>query len=71
MSENHCTMCGSELDEWDKIQNYSFNKYIGYGSKYDTETVDVKFCCHCFDKIVDYVIENSTLCPFRNLEEGE
>lgn len=71
MSENRCTMCGSKLDEWDINQNFSLNKYIGYGSKYDTETVKAKFCCHCFDKIVDYIIENSVLCPFRNLEEGK
>lgn len=66
MNENHCTMCGQNLDEWDINQDFSLNTYIGYGSKYDTETLNARFCCKCFDKIIDYISKNCVLSPFKD-----
>lgn len=66
MNENRCTMCGHNLDEWDINQDFSLNTYIGYGSKYDTETLNARFCCKCFDKIIDYISKNCVLSPFKD-----
>ncbi len=51
--KNVCDLCGKELDFWDEQENYSIHKEVGYGSKYDGEVIDLRFCCGCFDKLVD------------------
>ena len=53
--EGVCTMCGKQLDMWDKQEELCFRSHIGYGSKYDTTIVDVRLCCDCFDKLIDHI----------------
>ena len=62
---NHrtCTMCGKVLNEWDLQENFGFEYYIGYGSKYDTEHVKARFCCACFDKMLDTLKEKCVTSP--------
>lgn len=49
---NVCNICGGKLDFFDRQEDYTIHKNIGYGSIYDGETVDLHICCSCFDKIV-------------------
>lgn len=53
-----CDLCGKEFDEFDKQEGFGLHyDSIGYGSKYDGETIDVDMCCDCFDKMIDdYII---------------
>lgn len=48
-----CNMCGAKLDFFDEQENYGFDYYVGYGSKHDMEHIKARFCCNCFDKIID------------------
>jgi len=47
-----CNCCGRELDFLDEQQEFSIHKRVGYGSVYDGLTVNLRFCCECFDKLV-------------------
>ena len=50
-----CSACGKQFDIWDKQEDFSFDKHIGYGSKYDEKHIKFQLCCDCFDKIFDKV----------------
>lgn len=53
-----CDLCGKEFDEFDTQENFGLHySDIGYGSKFDGETMDVDMCCGCFDKMInEYII---------------
>ena len=48
-----CSFCGKELDFWDQQSDLVMSARPGYGSVYDGETIHIRFCCDCFDKLVD------------------
>lgn len=48
--EIRCTMCNIILNEWDIQEDFSLQRWIGYGSIHDMEYLDMHFCCDCFDK---------------------
>ena len=50
-----CSACGKTFDIWDYQEDFSFDKWIGYGSNYDEQHIEFKLCCDCFDKIFDIV----------------
>lgn len=48
-----CDLCGKEFDEFDTQEDFGIHyNSIGYGSKFDRETIDVDMCCACFDKMM-------------------
>lgn len=51
-----CNMCGKDFDMWDEQEDFCFEHVIGYGSKYDMHKVDLKLCCDCFDKVMDFIL---------------
>lgn len=59
-----CNLCGKEFDQWDKLGNFSICKRLGYGSKYDGETVNIDICCDCMEKLVES-------CVVSPIEKGE
>jgi hypothetical protein len=61
-------MCEKELDEFDLQEKFSFKRYIGYGSKYDMNILDVKLCCDCFDKLLDAVLPMFKINPLTEYE---
>lgn len=62
-----CTLCGKEFDMWDEQENFGFHYYIGYGSKFDTQKIDVNMCTDCFDKMLEeYILPK---CKENPLEE--
>ena len=58
-----CNLCGKPLDEWDVNENFGFEYYVGYGSKYDLDHVKARFCCDCFDKLLDELIDRCKINP--------
>ena len=62
-NEYKCTMCGKTLDYFDEQENFGFAYKVGYGSKYDLCHVRAKLCCSCFDKVLDYIKDNSINSP--------
>lgn len=64
--QKRCTMCNKALDMWDLQEDFSYQKWIGYGSVHDTEYLDMRFCCQCFDKVLGYILENSVNNPLTD-----
>ena len=60
-----CTMCNKILNEWDIQEDFSWHKWIGYGSKYDLNKLDLDLCCDCFDKVLDFILQNSVNNPLQ------
>mgnify|MGYP003504455974 CR=1 FL=1 len=63
-----CTMCNKILNEWDIQEDFSWHKWIGYGSKYDLNKLDLDLCCDCFDKVLDFILQNSVNNPLREYD---
>lgn len=54
MTKTFCNMCGKEFDQWDEQEHFGIHKqYIGYGSRYDENHLELDLCCECMDKIID------------------
>lgn len=63
-----CNMCGKLFDEWDYQEKFSFKSYIGYGSKYDLNKIDLNLCCSCFDKVMDFIIPQCKIIPLEEYD---
>lgn len=48
-----CNVCGKEFDIYDKQEDFTIERHVGYGSKYDGELVSLHMCCDCMDKLID------------------
>lgn len=48
-----CNVCGKELDLWDKQEDFTIHKNLGYGTKYDGDILKLKICCECMNHIVE------------------
>ncbi len=61
MKRTYCNKCGKKLDIWDLQMNFFVQRNLGYGSKYDGESVEFDLCCSC----VDWLIEKCKISPIR------
>ena len=61
MDNTVCNICGNYMDVFDKQQEFSINKKIHYGSKYDGCTIGLNICSECMDRIIDEC-EVSPIC---------
>ena len=52
MSE-YCNLCGREMDFADAVADFKLYKYLGYGTKYDGDLLDMKICCKCMERLID------------------
>ena len=52
-----CSNCGSVLC-WYDVQGVQIH-HMTYGSKYDLETVNIKLCTKCTDKLIDRIKNKS------------
>lgn len=59
-----CNMCGKAFDFWDEQEDFSIERLVGYGSKYDTCQLRLDLCCECMDKIIDQCV----IPPIKELE---
>lgn len=57
-----CSLCGKEFNFFDHQEDYTIDKVLGYGSKYDGEHLRLHICCGCMDTI----IEQSMLNPLKD-----
>lgn len=48
-----CNMCGKQFDIWDTQEDFSINRRLGYGTKYDGDELQLDLCCDCMEKIID------------------
>lgn len=74
MRKTLCNMCGKEMDAIDERSGGRFYKLLGYGSKYDGDTLELDICCSCLDRLVDMckispIKETAEECP-RIFERG-
>lgn len=53
--QTKCSACGKTFNIWDYQEDFSFDKWIGYGSEHDEQHIEFKLCCDCFDRIFDVV----------------
>lgn len=68
MYKRVCNICGKEFDMWDEQEDFSLVRHVGYGSKYDGETIQLDMCCDCFDKLMDGLIPKCAIPPVK--EQG-
>lgn len=47
-----CNMCGKEFDGWDAQENFSIERRLGYGMKYDGDELQLDLCCGCMEKVI-------------------
>ena len=59
---SRCNLCGKNLDFWDQNEDFSWTRHLGYGTKYDGNTLNLHLCCECIKKI----IEECTVSPIVN-----
>lgn len=63
-----CTMCDKPFDVCDEQEDFSFLRYIGYGSKYDMNKLEMHLCCGCFDKVMDKILPMFPSYPMREYD---
>lgn len=52
--EKICNKCGRVLDIFDIQEDFSIHKEnLGYGTKYDTDKLNITLCCSCMEKLID------------------
>lgn len=66
--DKRCTMCNKIFDEWDIQEDFSYQKWIGYGSVHDMEYLNLQLCCDCFDKVLAFILKNSVNNPLTDYE---
>lgn len=60
-----CNICGEPLDNFDFMQRFKIHTDIGYGSKFDGETLHINICCKCMDNL----IEGCKVSPIEECQE--
>lgn len=59
-----CNVCGKEFDVFDKQENFNIHTgEIGYGSRYDGDSINLDMCCDCFDKLMEDLIPKCKINP--------
>ena len=49
-----CNLCGRVFDLWDMLEDFTIHKdKLGYGTKHDGDSVHLRLCCACFDRLTD------------------
>ena len=60
-----CNRCGRSLDFWDKQEDFSIIKKLGYGTKYDGQRLRYRVCCSCIEDLIFECV----ICPTYNDDE--
>lgn len=51
--KNICNKCGKTFDFWDTQEDFSIERSLGYGTKYDGSTLELDLCCECMEKLIE------------------
>lgn len=63
-----CNMCGKKIDRRELLSNpFEIHNEFGHGSKYDTDTLDLRLCSNCQDELITYLIEKCKLNPITEI----
>ena len=64
-----CAMCGKEFDFWDYNESAHLRHAFGFGSKYDTNKIDVWLCADCADNLMDIALPLFKEDPLEHYED--
>lgn len=53
MASTKCNKCGREFDLWDMQEDFSIQRSLGYGTKYDGDDLFLNLCCDCMEELID------------------
>lgn len=62
-TEKVCNKCGKPLDIWDKQEDFSLVRKLGYGTAYDGEILELQVCCDCMETFITECV----VSPVREL----
>lgn len=48
-----CNRCGKKFDFWDTQEDFSIERNLGYGTKYDGSILELDLCCECMEKLIE------------------
>ena len=65
-----CHLCGKQFNLWDERQDFSFERHVGYGSKYARKDIALNLCCNCFDKVMNWLLPQCAVDPMRGESES-
>lgn len=66
MANNICNKCGKALDIFDKQEDFTIEKELGYGTIHDGSSLRLHLCCECMDKL----ISECKISPITSIERG-
>lgn len=67
MKRIYCNKCGKKFDEFDMQADFNIRTYIGYGSEFDGDDLDIDLCCDCMDEL----IRSCKISPLRSDTDKE
>lgn len=47
-----CNKCGKPFDMWDETEGIKLSRYMGYGTKYDGDRLNLNLCCKCIENLI-------------------
>lgn len=50
---HQCNMCGKWFNVEDYTGGVEITKRLGYGSRYDEDTLSMRICIDCLEEIID------------------
>ena len=62
-----CNKCGRVIENKETFLGFTADLGIGYGSKYDGETIRIDLCTDCIDRL----IETCVVSPLQTTTEDE
>jgi hypothetical protein len=48
-----CNKCGKTLDIWDIQEDFTLQKKLEFGTKYDRLQLKLRLCCKCMENLID------------------
>lgn len=53
--KEYCNKCGKKMDVYDLQTGIRMHDVLGYGSRYDGQTINLDLCSECTDELIDYI----------------
>lgn len=48
-----CNRCGKKFDIWDAQEDFTIQTQMGYGTKFDGDSLEIHLCCSCMEMLID------------------
>lgn len=69
MTRTYCNKCGSGIDKANERDCFSISSRIGYGSKYDGDSLELDLCYDCLDEILQIIIPKCKHNPIKSSDK--